>query len=69
MSDLDNEGGEDRLITGGEVQGDFDASLRPSTLAEFIGQRKECDNLKVFIEAAKVRGKALDHVLFFGPPG
>jgi Holliday junction DNA helicase RuvB len=38
-------------------------------LDEFIGQRKACDNLKVFIEAAKARGKALDHVLFFGPPG
>ncbi len=60
---------EERLITSGEVQGDFDASLRPSTLDEFIGQRKACDNLKVFIEAAKARGKALDHVLFFGPPG
>lgn len=60
---------EERLISGSEVQGDFDASLRPSTLDEFIGQRKACDNLKVFIEAAKARGKALDHVLFFGPPG
>jgi len=69
MSDLDNQGGEDRLITSDEVQGDVDVSLRPSTLAEFIGQRKVCDNLKVFIEAAKARGKALDHVLFFGPPG
>lgn len=69
MSDLDNHGEEDRLITAGEVQGDFDVSIRPSTLSEFIGQRKVCDNLKVFIEAAKARGKALDHVLFFGPPG
>ncbi|MCC3862182.1 Holliday junction branch migration DNA helicase RuvB [Pseudemcibacter aquimaris] len=60
---------EDRLISGSELQGDFDASIRPSTLGEFIGQRKACENLKVFIEAAKARGKALDHVLFFGPPG
>ncbi len=60
---------EERLIAGGEMQGDFDASLRPATLKEFIGQRKACDNLKIFIEAAKARGKALDHVLFFGPPG
>ena len=51
------------------MHGDFDASIRPATLSEFIGQRKACDNLKVFIEAAKARGKALDHVLFFGPPG
>ncbi|MBL4604050.1 MAG: Holliday junction branch migration DNA helicase RuvB, partial [Emcibacteraceae bacterium] len=60
---------EDRLITGDEMHGDHDVSIRPSTLDEFIGQRKVCDNLKVFIEAAKTRGKALDHVLFFGPPG
>ena len=60
---------QDRLISGSELQGDFDASIRPATLDEFIGQRKACDNLKVFIEAAKARGKALDHVLFFGPPG
>lgn len=60
---------QERLISGGELHGDFDASIRPATLSEFIGQRKACDNLKVFIEAAKARGKALDHVLFFGPPG
>lgn len=60
---------QERLISGSEAQGDFDASIRPATLDEFIGQRKACDNLKVFIEAAKARGKALDHVLFFGPPG
>ncbi len=46
-----------------------DASLRPQTLADFIGQRSLRDNLGVFIEAAKSRGEALDHVLFFGPPG
>ena len=59
----------ERIISGSEMHGDFDASIRPATLSEFIGQRKACDNLKVFIEAAKARGKALDHVLFFGPPG
>lgn len=59
----------DRLISGSERAGDVDASIRPALLSEFIGQRKVCDNLKVFIEAAKTRGKALDHVLFFGPPG
>jgi Holliday junction DNA helicase RuvB len=46
-----------------------DPSLRPQTLADFIGQRSLRDNLGVFIEAAKSRGEALDHVLFFGPPG
>lgn len=44
-------------------------SLRPTSLDDFVGQRAVCDNLKVFIEAAKQRGEALDHVLLFGPPG
>jgi Holliday junction DNA helicase RuvB len=43
--------------------------LRPQTLGEFIGQTKVCSNLKVFIDAARVRREALDHVLFAGPPG
>lgn len=60
---------QERMVGSGEMEGDSDASIRPATLAEFIGQRKACDNLKVFIEAAKARNKALDHVLFFGPPG
>ncbi|HET9935968.1 MAG TPA: Holliday junction branch migration DNA helicase RuvB [Methyloceanibacter sp.] len=46
-----------------------ETSLRPQTLAEFIGQAKVCSNLKVFIEAARTRREALDHVLFAGPPG
>ena len=50
-----------------EDQGE--TSLRPQTLAEFIGQAKVCSNLKVFIEAARARREALDHVLFAGPPG
>ena len=45
------------------------ARLRPATLDEFVGQHQLRDNLRVFIEAAKGRGEALDHVLFFGPPG
>ena len=44
-------------------------SLRPSRLRDFIGQRRLCENLEVFVAAAKSRGEALDHVLFFGPPG
>ena len=50
-----------------EDQGE--TSLRPQTLSEFIGQPKVCSNLKVFIEAARGRREALDHVLFAGPPG
>ncbi|WP_336987302.1 Holliday junction branch migration DNA helicase RuvB [Altererythrobacter aquiaggeris] len=48
---------------------DPDAALRPKTLDEFIGQEAARGNLRVFIEAAKSRAEALDHVLFFGPPG
>ena len=44
-------------------------SLRPQTLKEYIGQEKAKENLKVYIEAALARGEALDHVLFYGPPG
>ncbi len=48
---------------------DQDAALRPKTLAEFVGQAAAKDNLRVFIESAKSRGEAMDHVLFYGPPG
>ncbi len=51
------------------TEDEFEVSLRPQVLAEFIGQKSVCDNLNVFIEAAKVRSNALDHVLFSGPPG
>jgi len=47
----------------------YEANLRPKTLAEYIGQEEVKNNLRVFIEAAKNRGEALDHVLFSGPPG
>ena len=46
-----------------------DRALRPQTLAEFVGQKQAKANLTVFIEAAKNRAEALDHVLLFGPPG
>lgn len=46
-----------------------EGSLRPKTIAEYIGQEKAKDNLKIFIEAAKLRGESLDHVLLHGPPG
>jgi len=48
---------------------DPDAALRPKSLADFVGQQAARENLRVFIEAAKGRGEAMDHVLFFGPPG
>jgi Holliday junction DNA helicase RuvB len=46
-----------------------EASLRPQTLAEFVGQRASRENLGIFIQAARARGEALDHVLLHGPPG
>ncbi|MGZ3199835.1 MAG: Holliday junction branch migration DNA helicase RuvB [Croceibacterium sp.] len=48
---------------------DPDAALRPKSLGEFVGQEAARENLRVFIEAARHRGEAMDHVLFFGPPG
>ena len=47
----------------------YDTDLRPKLLDEYIGQEKIKENIRVFIEAAKERGEALDHVLFYGPPG
>lgn len=62
---------ENRIITTSETIEDKDSeySLRPRVLDEYIGQKKAKENLKVFIEAAKQRGDALDHVLLYGPPG
>lgn len=47
----------------------IESSLRPQKLDDYIGQQKIKDNLKIYIEAARARGEALDHVLFYGPPG
>ena len=47
----------------------IETSLRPQTLEDYIGQEKIKDSMKVYIDAAKARGEALDHVLFYGPPG
>ena len=60
----------DRLVGGTRAAEDgVEPSLRPSRLDDFIGQRQARENLSVFIEAARGRAEALDHVLFFGPPG
>jgi Holliday junction DNA helicase RuvB len=59
-------------ITSPEAAGDekeFDKSLRPKSFDEFVGHKRLKDNLKVFIEAARMRSESLDHVLFYGPPG
>ncbi len=57
-----------RLVSA-EKRPEDDAALRPQILADFTGQEAARKNLKVFIELAKARGEALDHVLFVGPPG
>jgi Holliday junction DNA helicase RuvB len=57
------------ILTPARQPEDADAALRPKTLAEFVGQAAAKDNLSVFIESAKSRREAMDHVLFFGPPG
>lgn len=61
----------DEIITSSTIlpEDAGEASLRPRTLDEYIGQEKAKDNLRIFIEAAKMRGEALDHVLLHGPPG
>ena len=59
-----------RLVSGEPAAFEAtDKALRPQTLAEFVGQAQSKANLKVYIEAARGRGEALDHVLLFGPPG
>ena len=58
-----------RLVAADRRDDDVDANLRPQRLSEFIGQEKARANLGVFIEAARARKEALDHVLFVGPPG
>ncbi|OYY91222.1 MAG: Holliday junction branch migration DNA helicase RuvB [Sphingomonas sp. 28-66-16] len=60
---------DDRLLAGARKPEDIDAALRPKSLDEFVGQKAARENLQVFINAARARGDALDHVLFFGPPG
>ncbi|NOU06495.1 MAG: Holliday junction branch migration DNA helicase RuvB, partial [Hyphomicrobiaceae bacterium] len=61
---------DDRLLTGVKKEADaFEATIRPQQLDDFTGQEQARANLKVFIQAAKSRGDALDHVLFAGPPG
>ncbi|MDW7645670.1 MAG: Holliday junction branch migration DNA helicase RuvB [Desulfuromonadales bacterium] len=61
----------ERIITPDLAEDDqnFESSLRPRSLREYIGQTKAKENLQIFIDAARRRGESLDHVLFFGPPG
>ena len=67
MLDLENR----RILTAGfrEEDRELEPKLRPASLGNYIGQESVKENLKVFIEAAKQRKEALDHVLLYGPPG
>jgi len=66
-------GAQPRVLSAGAGEGardlDDDAALRPRSFAEFVGQKKVADNLAVYVQAARKRGDALDHVLLSGPPG
>ncbi|WP_270807205.1 Holliday junction branch migration DNA helicase RuvB [Aeromonas sp. QDB25] len=61
----------DRLISAGAAREDeiIDRAIRPRKLADYTGQEHVCDQMEIFIEAARQRGEALDHLLIFGPPG
>lgn len=62
---------EERVITSEELPSDnnLEETLRPQALDEYIGQNEVKENIRVFVEAAKMRDEALDHVLLYGPPG
>lgn len=62
---------ENRIVTAdySPEDADYETSLRPKTIYDYIGQEKVKDNLSVYIEAARKRGECLDHVLLYGPPG
>src|SRR3990167_6402420 len=70
MTPKDAENSE-RIITPKELKNDsaFDLTLRPKNLAEFIGQQKIKENLKIFMSAAQGRKEPIEHVLLYGPPG
>mgnify|MGYP003290951086 CR=1 FL=1 len=59
-----------RIITAEELKEDsYDKNIRPASLDEYVGQTEIKENLRIFIEAAKMRNEPLDHVLLYGPPG
>ena len=59
----------ERLVSGVSQEEDLDLSLRPKRLDDFVGQAQTKDNLDIAIQAAKIRGDPLDHVIIYGPPG
>ena len=69
MTDAEAPDASGRIVAPAPASHDADTSMRPERLDDFVGQRQARANLRVFIEAARQRGEALDHVLFVGPPG
>ena len=67
----DDHANPNRIVSGSALEDDarLDASVRPKTLSEYIGQKKVKENIAIAVEAARSRGEALDHVLLYGPPG
>ena len=60
----------DNVLDGNKVMGDeFESNIRPQRLDDYIGQTDVKENIRVFVEAAKMRDESLDHVLLYGPPG
>ncbi len=59
----------ERLVTGTELQEDADVSLRPRRLDDFVGQSQTKENLKIAVQAARIRQESLDHAIIYGPPG
>jgi len=61
---------EERIVTNNEIRGDeFEESIRPELLKDYIGQKDVKENIDIYIKAAKMRDEPLDHVLLYGPPG
>lgn len=60
---------EEKITTADFMKGDIDDTLRPKNFAEFVGQDKVKENIKVFVEASKIRKVPLDHTILYGPPG
>ncbi|WP_348760433.1 Holliday junction branch migration DNA helicase RuvB [uncultured Salinisphaera sp.] len=72
MADASDGIGEGERLIAGESRGDeggFDRALRPTRLVDYVGQPEVCEQLDIFVSAARARSEALDHVLIFGPPG
>ena len=66
----DEYGGDESLVVSTKTEYDAEENvLRPKTMGDYVGQQKVKENLSVYIQAAKARGEALDHVLLYGPPG